>query len=263
MHRRLTVVFIVFAILGAALFARLGWWQVTRLRERQAFNATVAGRLDSSEVAFAELPRDPASARFRRVHVEGTWDAAHEVVLVNRSRNGSPGVHLLTPLRVAGSDTAVLVNRGWVYAPDAANVADRGRWRVPTDTARVSGFVVSFPALASASATAGEPPLLRTVDPEALARWTGYPVHAFQLVEQRADTLARRDSTPAAIAPPPLDEGSHRGYAFQWFTFALIALVGVPVFVLTRGRESEKANRVPPAPPTPSSPPGRTGPRRV
>lgn len=248
MSRRLTLAFIVLAVLAAALFARLGVWQLSRLQQRRAFNAVVAGRLDSAEVDFARLPRDPASARFRRVRVEGTWDPAHEIAVTVRSRNGSPGVHLLTPVRLGGSDTAVLVNRGWVYAPDGVHVPDPARWRVAGDSARVHGFVVALPELPSESATPGEPPLVRAVDPARVARWTGYPLHAFQVVEQRADTMARRDSTPAPLAPQPLDEGSHRGYAIQWFSFALIALVGVPVFLLTRGREAEKARHVPPVP---------------
>ena len=249
MSRRLTLVFIVGALLLAALFIRLGFWQVSRLRERQAFNAVVQGRLDSAVTDFARVPHGAAEARFRRVRVAGTWDAAHEIMLAGRSRAGSPGVHLLTPLRIAGSDTALLVNRGWVYAPDAARAPEPARWRVRTDSATVTGFIVMLPAAPPRASDAGTPPYLRWVDPVEVARWTGYPVHGFQLA-QVGDTLPR-DSTPARLSPPPLDEGSHRGYAFQWFTFALIALVGVPVFVLTRGREAERARAVPPAPPLP------------
>ena len=251
MSRRLTVVFIVGALLMAALFTRLGFWQVSRLRERQAFNAIVQGRLDSAVTEFARVSHAPAEARFRRVRVAGTWDAAHEVMLSGRSRDGSPGVHVLTPLRIEGSDTALLVNRGWVYAPDAARVPEPARWRVRADTATVSGFIVLLPPPPPRATDAGMPPHVRWIEPATLARWTGYPVHAFQLV-QVGDSLPR-DSTPARLTPPPLDEGSHRGYAFQWFTFALIALVGVPVFVLTRGREAERARTVPPAPPLPGS----------
>jgi surfeit locus 1 family protein len=249
MSRRLTVVFIAGALLMAALFVRLGAWQVSRLRERQAFNAVVRGRLDSAVVDFARLSHAPAEARFRRVRVTGTWDAAHEIVLAGRSRDGSPGVHLLTPLRIAGSDTALLVNRGWVYAPDAAKVPEPARWRVRADTANVHGFVVLLSAPPPRATDAGTPPNVRWVDPVAVARWTGYPVHAFQLA-QVGDTVPH-DSTPARLEPPPLDEGPHRGYAFQWFAFAAIALVGVPVFVLTRGREAARARAVPPAPPLP------------
>lgn len=249
MSRRLTVVFIAGALLMAALFVRLGAWQVSRLRQRQAFNAVVRGRLDSAVTEFARVPHLAADARFRRVRVSGTWDAAHEIVLGGRSRDGSPGVHLLTPLRVAGSDTALLVNRGWVYAPDAAHAPEPERWRVRAGEATVTGFIVSLPAALPKATDAGTPPHLRWVDPAAVAAWTGYPVHPFQLA-QEGDTLPR-DSTPARLQPPPLDEGPHRGYAFQWFAFATIALVGVPVFVLTRGREAQRARTVPPAPPLP------------
>ena len=249
MSRRLTVLFIAGALLLAALFVRLGAWQVSRLRERQAFNAVVRGRLDSAVADFARVPHVPQEARFRRVRVAGTWDAAHEIMLAGRSRDGSPGVHLVTPLRIAGHDTALLVNRGWVYAPDAARTPEPARWRVRADTATVTGFIVLLSAAPPRSTDAGTPPYLRWIEPADVARWTGYPVHGFQLV-QVGDSLPR-DSTPARLTPPPLDEGSHRGYAFQWFSFALIALVGVPVFVLTRGREAARARTVPPAPPLP------------
>ena len=249
MSRRLTTIFIVLALLAAALFARLGAWQVSRLLEKQAFNALVRSRLDSAIVDFASAPHDAVRARFRRVRVSGTWDRAHELVLSGRSREGSPGVHLVVPLHVAGMDTAVLVNRGWVYAPDAAHVPDLERWRVRADTATVTGFVVQLPAPPPRASDPGAPPLVRWIDPASVARWTGRPVYALQVV-QEGDTLPR-DSTPARLEPPALDEGPHRGYAFQWFAFALIALVGVPVFVLTRGREAERARAVPPAPPLP------------
>lgn len=249
MSRPLTTLFIVLALLAATLFARLGAWQVSRLHEKQAFNALVRGRLDSAIVDFAHAPHDAEHARFRRVRVSGAWDAAHEMVLTGRSRDGSPGVHLLTPLRIPGSDTALLVNRGWIYAPDAANPPDLHRWRVRADTATVSGFFVQLPSAVPRGAAAGTPPRVRWVDTSAIARWMERPVFGFQLV-QEGDT-ASRDSTPARLDPPGLDEGPHRGYAFQWFAFAIIALVGVPVFVLTRGREAERARAVPPAPQLP------------
>lgn len=247
MSRRLLVIFITFAVLSAALFARLGIWQLSRLRERQAFNAVVMSRRDSAEVPIARAPHAAAEARFRRVLVEGRWDHAHELVLGGRSRDGSPGVHLLTPVRLPGTDTAVLVNRGWAYAPDGETV-DQRRWRARGDSAVVHGFVVALPGALPRARSAGRLPVVHWVEPDAFARWAGYPVFPFQVVMQGDTAGVPRDSAPARLAPTPLDEGPHRGYAFQWFTFALIALVGVPVFLLTRRREAEKARRVPPAP---------------
>ena len=44
----------------------------------------------------------------------------------------------------------------------------------------------------------------------------------------------RFDSTPARLPLPPLDEGPHLSYAFQWFSFAAIALGGLGIVLLNR-----------------------------
>ena len=43
------------------------------------------------------------------------------------------------------------------------------------------------------------------------------------------------------IATPPLDEGPHLSYALQWFTFSLIALGGLIVFIRNDIRDRKKA----------------------
>ena len=148
--RRRTILLLVLAAVVAAVCVRLGFWQLGRLAERRAANTLVSTRLDSAVVDVARLPADTALARYRRVTVRGTYDFEHEIVLSGRSRAGSPGVNLLTPLRVAGADTAVLVNRGWVYAPDAAT-ADLTRFRESLTVVRgytdtlVQGITASNP----------------------------------------------------------------------------------------------------------------------
>jgi cytochrome oxidase assembly protein ShyY1 len=37
------------------------------------------------------------------------------------------------------------------------------------------------------------------------------------------------DTTPARLAPPALDDGPHLSYAIQWFSFAVIAIVGAGI----------------------------------
>ena len=86
---------------------------------------------------------DTATAHFRRVRVRGAYDYPNEIVLTLRGRNGSPGVNILTPIRRAGNDTAVLVNRGWVYSPDGVTVETK-QWR-EGDSVDANGFVEVFP----------------------------------------------------------------------------------------------------------------------
>src|SRR5688500_18342172 len=133
---------ILVSLAAASLFARLGFWQLARHAERRDFNRLVASRVDSLPVPLQALPRDTALARFRRVRVEGMFDWEHQIVLAARSRSGSPGVYLLAPLRRAGTDSAVLVNRGWVYSPDALRV-DLARWG-EADSASLEGFVLPW-----------------------------------------------------------------------------------------------------------------------
>jgi len=231
----------IFAVLAAALCVRLGFWQLSRLGERRAMNAVVASRLRMPEAtSLGALPADSAAVRFRRVRLRGRYDYAREVRLTGRSYNGSPGVNIVTPLRLADTAAAVLVNRGWVYSPNGAD-ADLSRWR-EGDSATVSGFVNPLPGhREGVDAAAASPGAVRWIDAAAFARAAGYPVAAFTVVQQgdaAPPGSPRADSTPVRLDVPPLDEGPHMSYAVQWFSFALIAIVGMAVLLAKARRES-------------------------
>ena len=121
MPRRI-LIFCGFAAAAAIVFVRLGLWQIDRLHERRTLNATIEQQQRGAPLPLVNLPADTARAHYRAASVDGVYDYDHEIVLSNRTRRGSPGVDLLTPVRMAGRDTAVLVNRGWVYSPNGASV---------------------------------------------------------------------------------------------------------------------------------------------
>lgn len=218
-------VFVVIAVFLAALFVRLGLWQLDRRHERQARNALIAGRLDSAEVDVAALPRDSATARFRRVRVTGSADYEHELIYAARSYRGSPGVNLLTPVRIAGKDTAVIVNRGWVYAPDGVTV-DEAKWRDRDST--FTGYVEELPSTAGAS-YASRPRVIARLSYDAVAKAVPYPVAPVYVVVLGDSAIA--PDRLARLTVPPLGEGPHLNYAIQWFAFALIAIAGAGVVV--------------------------------
>ena len=222
------------AIAAAALFVRLGVWQLSRLHERQARNALIAAQRLDAPVAFSELPRDTAAARYRAAHVDGHYDYAHEVVLASRTHQGSPGVEILTPVRVAGSDTAVLVNRGWVYSPDGSTV-DLERWR-EGDSAHVAGYVDAYTPDDGVTTSAFGPRVIRRASRSEIAAKVPYPVAPYLLIVT-SDSSGREH--PARREAPVLDEGSHRSYAIQWFSFAVIALGGAAAVVF-REREERR-----------------------
>ena len=206
----------------AALFVRLGVWQLSRLKGKRAFNAVLSQRLAAPPLPATLLPVDTALGHYRRVSVSGTLLYDREVVYAERSHDGAPGVDLLTPMRIAGHDTVVMVNRGWVYSPDAATAQD-SLWR-EKDSATVSGYAETFSGKERGSTGAG----LRRVhalDRAAVQALVGMPVAPYVIV-QTSDSGAHPDSVPARLNVPALSEGPHESYAIQWFSFALVAVVG-------------------------------------
>lgn len=233
MTRRI-LVFSVLAVAAAALFVRLGFWQLARLRERQTRAHQMAQQLRAPQVPLDEVPGDTAAAHYRPVTVSGQFDYDHELVLTSRTHDGSPGVELLTPLREAGSGRAVLVNRGWVYAPDGGTV-DRARWR-EGDSVRLTGYVELYVPEAARASTTNDQRIVRRVSLREIAPKVPYALAPFYVVAV-GDTTAV-PTHPVRRALPGLDEGPHRSYAIQWFSFAAIALGGAVAVVRRERRRS-------------------------
>jgi len=226
-------IFIAIAALSAAVFIRLGIWQLDRREQRRAWNALVRSRLDSAEVDLTAVPRDTGRAHFRRVRLSGIPDYEHELVLSNgRNPNpGSPGVNLITPVRFAGTDTAIIVNRGWVYSPDAATI-DLSRWHDRDSS--FTGYVDVLPATGGMHFK-NRPRVVSGLSIATLVTALPYPVSSLYVV-------ALNDSAPAPDRPvrlgvPSLGDGPHLSYAIQWFGFALVALAGAAV-VLAKSRSA-------------------------
>jgi surfeit locus 1 family protein len=228
MSRR-TIAFCTFAVLASLLFVRLGLWQLARLHEKVQRNVAIDAHQREAPVPFASLPPDSSAARYRRASLTGVFDYGQELVLSGRTHQGSPGAELVTPIRVPGSDTVVLVDRGWVYSPDGASV-DRPRWR-ERDSGTVVGYVEQYAPDAGATGAAHDPRIVRRISRREASSRIPYPLAPYYLV-QTGDTAT---SHPVRREMPVLDEGPHLSYAIQWFAFAAIALAGAG-FVIRRER---------------------------
>jgi len=204
--QRRDVTLAIVAVLVAALCVGAGIWQLDRLSQRRARNAGLAARLALPPLEL-RAGTSADSARQRRVVARGVYDFTAERTWPGRSFDGTPGVALITPLRLADG-AAVLVDRGWVPSADAFHV-DHAAYREP-DSAFVEGI-------------AFVPPRGRAdVDP------AGFLPFVLQLVTpEPARGLPRRWPAPA------FDNGPHLSYAIQWFSFAVIALVGTAVMIRT------------------------------
>jgi surfeit locus 1 family protein len=244
----------VAVLLLAALFVRLGIWQLDRLHQRRATNRGLAAALARPAIpldsaALARIEANPKAFANRRVRVAGTYLARGQVLLRARTLDGRPGVHVVTPLAVAGTPWTVLVNRGWTYAPDGATPAPP-----PADEPgprTVEGVLQEIPVgddggLPSTARTGGVALVtLRHLDLLTLrARTPGrlLPMSVQQLPSPAspATRVVPGDGVLHRVPLPAMDEGPHLGYALQWFSFAAIALGGYLV-LLFRRREPPRA----------------------
>ena len=206
-------------------------------------NVQVTARLGEAPVPLEHLPNN-STVRFRRVATSGTYDFANEFVQTTRTRNGAPGVYIITPLRRPGIDTAVLVNRGWAYTPDGMRV-DLGVFREDS-SAIIDGFVEEFSTAAGPVATPSVERAVRRLDHDSIAARLPYPVANVVLVQQKdsGEFVAVDRGTPVRVAPPSLDEGPHRSYAIQWFGFAAVGVAGSIVVLLRyRKRPAEQGHQ--------------------
>ncbi|HSJ08752.1 MAG TPA: SURF1 family protein [Longimicrobiales bacterium] len=241
----------LFLAVLVGIFVRLGFWQLDRLGERRALNRAVAARLDAPPVRDVNALDDTTGLFYRTVEVSGTFDNDRSIILPGRSRRGLPGIYLLTPLRTPGRADALLVNRGWVPSPDAAtvNLADFA----VHDPVTVRGLVLPFPdaheSLAPRDTLPDDAGTFRrvwyTVEAAALKRQFPYPLLDL-MVQELPLAAAPPDAPryPARLEPPPLSQGSHLGYALQWFAFAITGIIGW-IAMIARSRAPQRS--APPA----------------
>ena len=222
----------ILMVLGMAFLARLGVWQLDRRQQRLDFNAFVVERWrqEPFDLNVNPLPDDLKDLEYRRVEAQGRFDYSHQIVLKNQNRNDAPGVFLVTPF-VMDDNRAVLVARGW--APlDQSNPQTWSQLEEPPG-APVIGIIQESQGLPDGSVSTPPPaPQLEwfRIDVPAIQGQMPYelePAFILQLPEEGRAL----DKLPFREEPIRLDEGSHLGYAVQWFTFALILGFGYIMLV--------------------------------
>ncbi len=215
--------------LAALVMGGLGVWQLQRLVQRRAENAVLAERLAQPPLDL-NLAAAPRVQEYAPVLARGTFDFAQEIVLRNRSYAESPGVHVLTPLRLTGSDRVVLVDRGWLPYTETEPAA-RAPYQAPTGEVTITGLarlaqVRTMPFLpADPTASPAQPRLDAWFWPDLAQIQTQlpYPLLPFYL---EADPPATRGALPYAAHDYDLSDGPHLSYAFQWFGFTATLLIG-------------------------------------
>ena len=211
------------AVLGVAITLSLGFWQWGRAAQKIALQAAIDERkslpaLDHRALLATEKIAD---LHHRPIVLRGRWEPRHTVFLDNRQMAGRPGFYVVTPLRLAGTDLAMLVQRGWV----PRDFVQRDRLPAidtPAGEVEVRGRIAPPPAKLYELGEAAPGPIRQNLDLAAFRAETGLALVEGSVQETGAPSQGLQREWPQVAT----GVDKHYGYAFQWWALsALITLL--------------------------------------
>jgi surfeit locus 1 family protein len=216
------------AIATAVIIALASWagnWQSGRAVEKDQLEARAAAGRDAVEVLVGGAALTAEAVDGRKLAVRGEFIAASTVYWDNRFAGRVSGLAVITPLRPAGGGKLILVDRGLVQ-PEG----DRSKLpavATPAGLVEIRGRAYIAPRRTlelKENTDAGS--LWQNLTPEKFAARTGLDVQPFilrQIGDAGSGGLIRApDSGPTSEAG--MTAAKHRGYAFQWYSLALLTL---------------------------------------
>jgi len=233
----------VATLLVVALGLALGHWQERRAAQKTALQAQLAGRSRQPPLVLTGGTSD-VPQEFRRVIVRGQFVPGFPVFLDNRPYQGRAGYFLVMPFKIAGADQYVLVARGWLPR-SAGAVGQLPAYQTPAGLTTLEGILRLDLGRVMQLGTA--PPvtpnaMVQNVSVADVARASNLPLLPFFIAQtgpaSAGDTLVR--DWPA----PGTGVEKHRGYAFQWYALATMAVL---FFVIT-GFRREPRRKLDPTP---------------
>ncbi len=242
----------VLAVVVAVTCVLLGLWQWDRHSERAAANHLIDTNYSQPVAPLTEVAGDAVTAdvAWRQVATSGRYVGEQQVVR-NRPVGGVRAARVLAVLATDG-DRLVVVDRGWLplgegeltppdYPDGEVQLVGRVREAEPADS--------RVPPAGQVYRIAPEQVVQAALDGEAGPE-PGTVLDGYLLAVDEEPAPA----TPLEAFPrPETSPGSHLSYAFQWWVFALGALVGY--VILARREAAEVAPADPGRSSAPADPP--------
>jgi len=211
-RRLLLVILLILICLG---MARLQLWRAETRGER--FEREQAA-LVATPIGLSPQQREREKLLDRAATARGRWLPEKTLFLDNKIHNGRAGYQVLTPLQLSGSESVVLVNRGWIAAPRLRS--DIPSISSPAGEIEISGVTRSFEIrtfeLQETRPQGAVWQHVREAEYRQLSGLDPLPVILLQ-TGAAGDGLIRDWGSPENPAT------RHYGYAAMWLVFAFMA----------------------------------------
>ncbi|OUS30632.1 hypothetical protein A9Q99_05455 [Gammaproteobacteria bacterium 45_16_T64] len=212
----------LFCLVLLSTFVSLGVWQVNRVEEKQQMQAEIEYLMAQPARNLNQTSLDTI-AQHQKATVTGQFKTEHQFLLDNIIQDGKPGYYVMTPFMIEGTQTSILINRGWVH--QGKNRQQLPSINTPSETLTLTGKLAnprSKPVVLGNLDTpkSDQTPLWFYMDLAYFRLSVDYPVLplVLRLDPTKNSTLIRHWPEFSAKT------GMHIGYAIQWFVFALFVL---------------------------------------
>jgi len=244
---RSRIAWLLVALAASALTARFGVWQLSRAHQKLANAALIAERGVLPPLPADALARDAATGQAqwqRHIALDGRWDVAHTIFLMNRTMDDRSGFLVATPLILPTGD-AVVVQRGWL-ARDDSDPMRPPPLATPAGQVRVQGRVAPWPAHWIDLGREAGGPVRQNLEPGPFAAEAGIALRPVTLIEE-AGTDNAGDGLRRGWAAPEVSVATNYGYAAQWFAMS-VGFLGLWVWLqFFRGRAPASSDFLPTA----------------
>jgi surfeit locus 1 family protein len=225
-------------LLLVAATVALGNWQRQRAQDKQSLRDQYEAASHTPPLELgAAAAADPGRLRFRAVRAEGTYDAAHQLLIDNKVHDGRPGFDVVTPLSLGDGTAYVLVDRGWVAQRSTRAALPPAP--PPSGTIVVEGRINLPPArYLELAADPDTGPIRQNLDIARIAAASGLPLLPF-IVEQTRDT---GDGLVRDWPAPDFGIEQHKSYMVQWYS---LAALGVALWLVLNWRAADDDGAAP------------------
>lgn len=221
-------------VAGVALTITLGFWQLGRADTKQALQARIDDFAKQPPIVMGANSLSPQDVLLRHVEARGRFESRHVVFVDNRSYKHQPGFYVYMPLRIAGTDKFVLVNRGWIAAGTERNRAPQVK--TPEGDVVVRGTATPpSERFLELSSKVAEGNVWQNMVLERYRQATKLDVQPV-IIQQAERAGAPEDGLIRDWPPVDLKRNTHLAYAVQWF--ALAAAIFIYYVVINVRRKS-------------------------
>ena len=217
---------LIFAITFCG-FIVLGFWQIDRADQKNVLNSNYTDRQQEATIVLDKnnVIDEKLSLLWRKVEFKGSFINKQNIILDNQIFNQIAGFNIITPFKIKGSDSLVLVNRGW-----HPNLKNREMLPIINEISGerlLQGHIASFPVsgikLGKNNIETLNSQIFRfqRLDAAELNYFFSAKIMPYMIY---LDPIIDKELYGNFKLPAP-DSQKNYGYAFQWFAFAITLLI--------------------------------------